>query len=216
LRRNASDFEAYNLLLKCFYLTDCLEAGESLARTLISEKAKNDCFRNNLLLCRLQSEDCTLVEPEGFSYRGDANPFISYNIAVVTEKPPAWGNDVQPPLKSKLLFEEYQFGIASRAGRQNTLAVYLPDGARRTFKLPIVKIGWFSSNDIVFSNAEVSRRHCVIVNYPDDVWLYDLGSTSGTVIDGHRVIGRVFLDGVHDVVVGPVCFRVAASSDLLI
>jgi pSer/pThr/pTyr-binding forkhead associated (FHA) protein len=79
-----------------------------------------------------------------------------------------------------------------------------------------VTIGSLSANDIVIVNRSVSRRHCVIVNYPDDVWLYDLGSTVGTVVDGQRVVGHIPLDGVHNVEVGSVCIRIAAGNDLLL
>jgi len=81
---------------------------------------------------------------------------------------------------------------------------------------PIVAIGSLPTNDIVLNDASVSRRHCAIVSFPDDVWLYDLGSTVGTAVDGHPLAGRVFLDGVHEVTAGKVRIRVAASSDLLI
>jgi serine/threonine protein kinase len=216
LQRNASDYEAYNLLLKCFYLTDRFEAGKSLAQTLMKEKAPNTCFRNNELLCRLLGGDCAPVELGRITSREAANPFITYNLAVVTEKPQAWGKDKSPLLKSKLLFEEYRFGTPSRVGRRNTLAVYTPDGARRDITRSIVTIGSLSANDITLNDRSVSRRHCVIVNYPNDVWLYDLGSTIGTVVDGQRLIGHMLLDGVHKVEVGRVCIRIAASSDLLI
>jgi hypothetical protein len=63
LQRNPSDFEAYNLLIKCFYLTDRLEAAESLAQTLIDESAPSQCFRNNQLLCRLLSGRGTITPP---------------------------------------------------------------------------------------------------------------------------------------------------------
>lgn len=216
LQRNASDYEAYNLLLKCFYLTDRLEAAESLARILVKEKAPNDCFRSNLLLCLVLNRNFALEELETLRSREDANPFIDYNFAVFAEEPPAWRGDQPFSLKSKLLFEEYRFGTAGSAGRENTLAVYMPDGTRRNSARSIVTIGSFSTNDVVLRDRSVSRRHCVIVNYPDGVWLYDLSSTVGTVIDGQRLVGRVFLDGVHDVEIGRVRIRIAASSDLVI
>jgi len=79
-----------------------------------------------------------------------------------------------------------------------------------------VTIGSLTANDVVLDDRTVSRRHCVIVNYPDDVWLYDLGSAIGTVVDGSRLLGGMFLDGVHEVMVGRVRIRVAASGDLLV
>jgi serine/threonine protein kinase len=217
LQRNASDYEAYNLLLKCFYLTDRFEAGQSLAGTIINEKVPNECFRNNWLLCRLLNGDCEDGEVEGLlNSREVANPFLIYTLAVATEKPQAWDSDKAPSLKSKLLFEEYRFGTANRVAKKNTLALYMPDGTRRDITLPILTIGSMSANDIVLADKSVSRRHCVIVNYPDDVWLYDLGSTVGTVIDGQRLVGRMFLDGVHNLGVGRTNLRVASRSDLLL
>lgn len=217
LQRNASDYEAYNLLLKCFFLTDRFEAGESLARTLIGEKAPNACFRNNHVLFQiLTGEFLAAVAKNNLPSRDAANPFLAYNLKVMTEQPKAWGGDNLLSLKSKLLFEEYQFGTASRAGRKNTLAVTTPDTIRHCKTQSIVTIGSLAANDIVLSGGTVSRRHCAIVNHPDDVWLYDLGSTCGTVVDGQRLHGRMLLDGVHEVAVGGVGIRVASSNDRLL
>jgi tetratricopeptide (TPR) repeat protein len=215
LQRNASDYEAYNLLVKCFYLTDRFEAGESLAATLMNERAPNDCFTNNRFLCRLLNGGCAPGELETLAARGAANPFIVYNCTIATESPRAWGAD-KPPLKSKVLFQEYRFGTVGRAGKKNTVAVDTPDGVRRDVGLSIVTIGSLNANDLILDDASVSRRHCAIVNYPQDVWLYDLGSTVGTVVDGRRLTGRMFLEGVHEVMVGSVRIRVAARSDLLV
>ena len=130
LQRNASDYEAYNLLLKCFYLTDRFEAGESLASTLLGANAPNDCFRNNQLLCRLLSgrllSGRVPNEPAKIGSREAANPFIVYNLAVATEKPRAWQEDKPQSLKSKFLFEEYQFGTAGLAGKKNISWSTLP------------------------------------------------------------------------------------------
>ena len=211
LQRNASDFEAYNLLLKCFYLTDRLEAAESLAQTLIDEKVPSQCFRNNQILCRLLSGRDYTITPNA-----SIDPFVTYNLRVAAESPTARDAMRAKSLKSKLLFQEYRFGTVRLDRRQNTIAVYSPDGARHDISQPIVTIGSLSANDLVLRDRSVSRRHCVIVNFSDDVWLYDLGSTWGTVVAGTRLAGDVFLDGVHEVAVGNVQIRIAARSDLLV
>jgi len=217
LQRDASDFEAYNLLLKCFYLTDRFEAGESLALTVMNEKPQNDCFRSNRLLCQMLDGSWRTEDLEDLSTRNAMNPFVVYNVAVVTEEPSAWGRtEGSPGLKSKLLFEEFRFGTAAKAARRNTLAIYTPDGSRHDLATPIVTIGSLAANSIVVRDRSVSRRHCAIVNYPDDVWLYDLGSAVGTMVDGKPVAGGVFLEGVHNVTIGGVKMRVAARSDLLV
>jgi len=60
------------------------------------------------------------------------------------------------------------------------------------------------------------RRHAVIVNLPEDVWLCDLGSTGGTRVDGREVSGRTLLDGVHGVRLGRITIEVASRADLLV
>jgi pSer/pThr/pTyr-binding forkhead associated (FHA) protein len=82
--------------------------------------------------------------------------------------------------------------------------------------MSIVTLGSQLANDISIKDDSVSRRHCLIVNYADDVWLYDLGSTLGTVIDGQRVEGRIYLRGRHEVTIGKVLLRIASNSDLLL
>ena len=212
LQRNASDYEAYNLLLKCFYLTGRYEAAESLARTLIAEKAPSTCFRSNDILCGLLAK---MDLPGGkLTSREAADPFIAYNSKVFGENPPAWGED-KPPLKSKLLFEEYRFGSTRPSDRENVLVVHMSGGSGLEFKTPIVTIGSLAANDIVLSDGSVSRRHCAMVNYRDDVWLYDLASSVGTVVDGQRLVGRMLLEGVHNVQVGRVCLRVDARKGIL-
>lgn len=51
LHRNPSDFEAYNLLLQCYYETDRYEAGMDLAQTMLDVDPDNACFANNYYVC---------------------------------------------------------------------------------------------------------------------------------------------------------------------
>ena len=216
LQRNASDYEAYNLLLKCFYLTDRFEAGASLASTLISEQAPTNCFHHNLFLCGMLDAEVTAEQKKKFPAVKEGNPFLAYNVKVFSEQPRAWTPNGTPSLKSKLLFQEYRFGKTASAGNKNTVAIYTPDGIRHDFNQPIVAIGYLPTNDLMMKHESVSRRHCLLVNFLDDVWLYDLESTCGTTVDGQRLVGRMLLDGVHVVSVAGVQLRIAASSDQLI
>jgi len=139
--------------------------------------------------------------------------FVKYNMMVAEEKPPSWSD--AKSFKSKLLFEEFSFG-ASNSKKSNELSIYMPDESRLDRTHAIVSIGSLRSNNIKLDDASVSRRHCVIVNLPDEVWLYDLGSTIGTTVDGERVLSRKLLDGVHQVDTGLVRIRIASSSDKLL
>ena len=96
------------------------------------------------------------------------------------------------------------------------MSIYLPDGQREDFSQPIVTIGWLDSNHLTLDSRGVSRRHCVVVNRPDDVWLYDLESTVGTLVDGEQLSGSQHLAGVHNVDLGEISIRIAASHDLLV
>ena len=44
------------------------------------------------------------------------------------------------------------------------------------FTDPIVTIGRDPANAYVIEQTDVSRWHCVVVNFRGDVWLYDLNS----------------------------------------
>jgi serine/threonine protein kinase len=216
LDRNASDFEAYNLLLKCFYLSERYEAGEELARIVMKEKASNDCFRSNRFICRLLNGGYTGQALDEIDVSEVVNPFIAHNLAVAREKPSSWVKDGKPWLRDKLVFQEYGFGIARNAGKGNPLSIRLPDGALHETTDPLVSLGAFATNTLPLHDNMVSRRHAVIVNIPNDVWLYDLGSTCGTRLDKELVCGRAFLDGVHQVNIGPIAIEVAAQADLLV
>lgn len=214
LQRNASDFEAYNLLLKCFYLSDRFDAAEDLARMVMSQDPGNECFRNNRFICRLLNG--TADELVKTDLKTITNPFIAYNLRVSTERPQAWSAEGRPLLKSKLLFEEFRFGQADQARRSNMLAVNTSDGKRYETSSAVVSLGVLAANEIVLREASVSRRHAVVVNYPDEVWLYDLGSTRGTTCGERAVSSRVFLDGVHDISLGSAQLRIGANSRLLV
>lgn len=182
LQRNASDFEAYNLLLKCFYLSDRFDAAQDLARMVMSQNPDqnpdNKCFRNNRFICRLLNDNADeLVKTD---LETITNPFIAHTLRVATERPQAWSTEGKPHLKSKLLSEEFRFGQADQARRKNMLAVNTSDGGRYETSSAVVSLGVLAANEIVLKDASVSRRHAVVVNYPDEVWLYDLGSTRGT------------------------------------
>lgn len=213
IQRNSSDYEAYNLLLKCFFLSDRYEAGDELAQTLMNEKAPNDCFRSNQFLCRLLNGE---PQPEVLNEIDNQNPFIAHNFTVATETPRAWSEHGRPALKSKLVFEEYSHGVALRSGKQNMLSIVTTEGQPFESSRPILTLGSLPANDIVIDDASVSRRHAVILNFPDYVWVYDLGSARGVSVDGRKVVGRMFLDGVHEVKIGRVALRVAAKSGLLV
>ena len=57
-------------------------------------------------------------------------------------------------------------------------------------------------NDVkVPGGTSISRRHCVIINFKDDVWIYDLDST-GTYLDNDEVVNKMPLIGRKTLQIG--------------
>jgi len=190
LQRQAADYEAYNLLIKAFYETGRYEAAVDLIEVVLKDYRINNCFENNLMLCLILLGQV----PKDFSLlRDKANPFLLYNWGVYKELSPSWDREGRVTLKSKMIFQEFRYGN-NRNRKRNIMTIEQDNADRLEFKEPIICLGRSLENDLVFREMSVSRRHCVLINYPEDVWLHDLGSTHGTYIDGHRVESPVFLE----------------------
>ncbi len=213
LDRHGADFEACNLLLKCFYLCARYDVAEGLAQQVMAHRPVNPCFENNRFICRLMAGECVAADFDGASAGAGTNPFLAYNLAVAIETPRSWAETGRPALLDKLVFQKFRFDVA---GKVNPVSIRLPDGSQTQTSAPLVSIGSWVKNDIALDDASVSRRHALIANFPNDVWLYDLGSTRGIRVDDNAVSGRAFLDGVHRVMVGRLEVEVGARAGLLI
>lgn len=204
LHRNPSDFEAYNLLLQCYYETNRYEPAMDLARILLEVEPGNQCFANNYYLCCVMQNIGQMVFPDTV-LRADKgeNHFLNYNYGVITETDPSHNNKKEPTLKSKLLFMDYRFN------KHSSSMLYCTKGNVVNFKKgettkPILKFGreGYLVNDVnVPGGTAISRRHCVIVNYKDDIWVYDLAST-GTYVNDKRVNIKAPLIGRNTLRIG--------------
>jgi len=204
LQRNAADYEAYNLLLECFYRTDRYDAGIQVAHLMIDEAAPSECFDNNGFLC------CMLAgaTEEDLVKRGLAkgrNSFINYNLDILTQE--------QEIPKSLLLFEGYQFGLSGRKAGAITIK---QDGTQQEYGDPLITVGRLSENLICLTDNHVSRRHCVLVNQGDNLWLYDLDSTHGVFVDGEKVDRKIYLGGVHVIRLGRTELTLCTKPGLLV
>jgi len=70
----------------------------------------------------------------------------------------------------------------------------LHDGANTLGRAP--------GNDVLLSEASVSRSHARIMVRAEGIWIEDLGSTSGTFVNGRRVTGSTWLRSGDVVQVG--------------
>jgi len=74
------------------------------------------------------------------------------------------------------------------AARPLAFRVHGPGGSREvTLARPVIKIGRLSSAHLPLDDPDASRMHAIIEIQDDRVVVIDLGSTSGTRVNGARV-----------------------------
>ena len=56
--------------------------------------------------------------------------------------------------------------------------------------------------------TNISRRHSLIINCKDDIWIYDLDSVSGTFINNEKINYKAPLIGKNKIRIGNVEFEV--------
>lgn len=204
LHRNPSDFEAYNLLLQCFYETERYELAMDLAKTILDVDKENMCFANNYYISYVLQNPRQNVSPSDVLKTPKAeNPFLEYNHSVVVEKVPSHAYDMKPQLKSKMLFMDYRFN-KFKPGTLYCSNFDFPDQKKGETEKAIIKFGRkpYHCNDIMVSaETTISRRHCLIVNCKDEVWLYDLNST-GTFVEDENVVRKTHLIGRKKIRIG--------------
>ena len=97
----------------------------------------------------------------------------------------------------------------------NTLTIEW-DGRAQELKDPVITVGRLDDNRISLEDTDVSRRHCVIVNYLDDVWIYDLDSTQGVFVDGKRIDRKAYLEASHVLKLGQTELTLCSKLGLLV
>ena len=97
-----------------FYQTGRYEVGLQLAEAIIKQKPNNSCFINNRFLFRLLDSGSVDHDLEKDSKGRVLNPFARFNFEIATELPSSWDKEERPLLKSKLLFQDFRFGITHK------------------------------------------------------------------------------------------------------
>ncbi|MEM7607125.1 MAG: FHA domain-containing protein, partial [Myxococcota bacterium] len=85
-----------------------------------------------------------------------------------------------------------------------TFRIYSGDELVRTEQLTqdIIKVGKLSSSHLRIDDDNVSRMHAVIeVTGPDEIYIIDLGSASGTIVNGSKV-NKTKLDHNDEILLG--------------
>ncbi|MDI1316893.1 FHA domain-containing serine/threonine-protein kinase [Flavobacterium sp.] len=216
LHRNPADYEAYNLLIRCYYETDRYETAMELSKMIMEANPSLPCFANNYFIAFVLNSNGKSIPAKSKYEQGD-NPFIGYNLSVITEKELSHNYKIKPSLKSKLLFMDFQFNTM----KENTITILETNNkifTDKSLNYPIIKFGReeYNQNDIKVSGSNaVSRRHCVIINAKDNVWLYDLEST-GIYLNDERVIGKIPIIGYNKLTIGNIDYNITTDKTKLL
>ena len=216
LHRNPADYEAYNLLIRCYYETNRYEPAIELAKMLMETNSSLPCFANNYYISYAMHHQGNEIKPSAI-LKNYNNPFIEYNYSVLSEDKKSHSFKKKPTLKSKLLFMDFHFNVLN----ENTITFIENDNQNTTpssLNKAIIKFGRenYKDNDIeVSGGTAISRRHCIIINSKDNVWLYDLEST-GTYINDEKVTTKIPLIGFNKVTIDNVDFTITTDKNKLL
>ena len=75
-------------------------------------------------------------------------------------------------------------------------------------RLPTV-IGRGGDSKIKLPASTVSRHHCEIYEYEGQIVVRDLGSSNGTIVNGHKIKGPTFVTPEDELTIGPVTVRLS-------
>lgn len=211
INRNFNDVEAHNQLLYAYFLSNKWEIGKQQAELLKEVFPKETVFYCNHILF-----SCLSNKRWPYNSINDNDPvFENYNYSVFHDNDPeVWNYKSKPTLVSKLLFHEYKFRDIDK---ENQIVLTI-DGVVFRMKKAIISFGrkGYDCNTFSeFGGNNVSRRHFVIINMKDNVWLYDLEST-GVYVDGKRVSNKCFLLGLHKIRFGNYEIEINTDSSKLL
>jgi serine/threonine protein kinase len=216
LHRNPADYEAYNLLIRCYYETDRYETAMELSKMIMEANPSLPCFANNYFIAFVLNSNGKSF-PSKSKLEQENNPFIGYNLSVIEEEDLSHNYKKSPTLKSKLLFMDFQFNTL----KENTITILETNNKIETlnsFNHQIIKFGReeYNQNNIEISGGNaVSRRHCVIINSKDNVWLYDLEST-GTIVNDEKVTKKIPLIGFNKITINNINFTLTTDKSKLL
>ena len=216
LHRHPSDLEAYNLLLQCYYETNRYEAGIELARNILTVYPDNACFANNYYICSVMHNIGQTIFPDTI-LKAKNNAFIDYNFSIILESEPSHSGLKKPTLKSKLLFMDYRF-LKIAENMLHFIDSTAADGKVGDTNKVIIKFGRqdYEVNDVrVPGGTSISRRHCLIINCKDDVWIYDLEST-GTYLNDLKLKNKAPLLGLNKLRIGNTEYTITTDKSKLL
>jgi len=209
LQLNPIDWETYNLLSECYYRMNRFDLAIEIFNSILID-AKQACFWNNYVITHLNNDSLTKSIITEAIEKSESAYFISFNLSVFKDSSKSWSEPSS--MKNKFLYQSYRF---NKPTKQQYIKIESAT-VNKIFSTPIISIGRNEENDFVINNNSVSRRHCAIINYDKDVWIYDLGSSTGVFVDDKKVNAKCFLLGKHKISIGNFSFNLYTSEDVLL
>lgn len=213
INKHFNNVEAHNQLLHTYFLSDQWELGLEQAKFLRKLFPKEEVFVNNLNLFELLLDEY----PSEIELLHSKNPFGHYNYheVVADNYPEAFDPTDKNSLKSKILFHEYKFKQIHKS--TNTIEVEINNEKQYCGDhiISFGREGYDYNTFSPFDENQISRRHFVIINQKNNVWLYDL-STSGTYVNGEKVNRKDFLLGRCEIEFGNQKIYIKSDRNLLL
>lgn len=212
INRNFLDLEAHNQLLNSYFLSQRWELGLEQSEIMLEIAPDEEVFKANHILFEI------LCGKSNFDNEFSQLPvFAEYNLSVLKNNiPQSCSFSHKPYIHNKLLFQEYRFRNIEKS--KNTLEIEIGNETVRSEKA-IISFGRkeFDYNDFsIFEGTSVSRRHFVIINMKNNVWLYDLHSASGVFKDNDMINKKSFLLGLSEINFGAHSINIKSDAGLLL
>ena len=113
----------------------------------------------------------------------------------------------QPVLKQAEIFQPFT-AYRGESGKLSIIENGQTGIDKTAFQLgETFSIGRSEQNDVTINDGFTSHEHACITKIKDAYWLYDLGSTNGTYLNGKRIIKEESLRSGDLIRIGTVTFR---------
>ncbi|QCB95988.1 DUF2662 domain-containing protein [Arthrobacter sp. PAMC25564] len=173
-----------------------IAAGRTLAPNVFDVLLSDDDFHRaqewgtplaeelcDVVINHVRSQGYTLQGPVRISFRRDEERRAGdFEITSRTEKASAPSAPAQPGLHGTL-------PVAPTRQPSRLQPVLDIDGQRYSLNAPSIVLGRSTDADILVDDTGVSRRHLEIRTGQGTAQAIDLGSTNGSYVNGHKIVG---------------------------
>ncbi|MET3919361.1 DUF3662 and FHA domain-containing protein [Arthrobacter sp. UYEF20] len=198
-----------------------IAAGRTLAPNVFDVLLSDDDFQRaqewgtplaeelcDVVINHVRSQGYTLQGPVRISFRRDEGRRAGdFEIKSRTEKASAPSAPAQPGTHGAM--------PAAPTRQPSRLQPVLDiDGQRYSLNAPSVVLGRSSEADILIDDTGVSRRHLEIRTGPGTAQAIDLGSTNGSYVNGHKIVGSSELTDGSTITMGrtKIAFRLLPAN----